>query len=112
MVRALQLTLIVAGPAVFFVATAQAQRERRAGDGLVCVNATRDWNDFGATQSLQAARDFLSRRVKPECTALAQRVRSRILALQPAPVREVKLATAAGPRPEQPRGHQPRSAHV
>jgi hypothetical protein len=85
---------IVLGIAVF----ASAQAQRSSDPSLVCVNATRDWNEYGAAQSLEVARDFLSRRVRPECRGLAQRVLGRIAVLERVRPR-IRIATAA-PRPE------------
>lgn len=107
MVPALRLTLLVAGPAVLLLAAAHAQRQYAAGDGLVCVNAARDWNAFGATSTLQAAQDFLRRRVRPECRQLSARVRDHIAALERARNRDIHIASV-GPRPEPPRARSTR----
>lgn|GEM_PF-4832660 len=85
---------VVAGLLVLSSVNAQ----RRSDPSLVCVNATRDWNEYGEAQSLDVARDFLNRRVKPECPGLAQRVRGRIATLER--VRPRIRTAAATPRPE------------
>jgi len=100
MVRTLRIAALILSPAVILFATAQAQRSSRQRDGLVCVNPTRDWNEFGGGASLSDARDFLKRRVKPECPQLAERVRARVVALEPHRGREAQLASASAPRPE------------
>lgn len=100
-----------------------------ADDGLVCVNASRDWRKSGETMALEAARSFLRNRVKHECPQLRARVEQRVRTLEtaarqrnekrksevatkkpaptPAPRRpEPKVARPAVPAP-QPRPYSP-----
>lgn len=100
MVSTVRLAPIVIVSGIALLASAHAQRS--SDPSLVCVNAARDWNEYGATQPLDVARDFLSRRVKPECPDLARRVRGRIAVLETMRSRQIQIASAA-PRPE-PRG--------
>jgi len=98
-------------------------------DSIVCVNATRDWNDVANTASLEVARRFLAARVRPECPLLATRIRARIASLESARrvesrpevrVPEVRTPAVRRPRPVRPRetpsvvprNPPPRQTHV
>jgi hypothetical protein len=75
---------LCAAAAACVLALAFAAEQGAAADGLVCVNANRDWNRVASTLSLDDARRFLSVRVKPECRQLRARVNGRIAQLEQA----------------------------
>src|SRR4051812_16357609 len=67
---------------------ALAAAAAQGDDSIVCASAGRDWNAMESSVSLNAARSFLSTRVKPECAVLSSSVRHKIAELeaQAAPV--------------------------
>jgi hypothetical protein len=78
------LWLVPLGAASAILLAAAMQPVPAADDSIVCVNATRDWNEMANTASLEVTRQFLGSRVRPECPQLAARVRSRIASLEAA----------------------------
>src|SRR5688572_25942738 len=71
-----------------------------ADDSLVCASPARDWDRIDDSATAGAARAFLRDRVKPECAALATRVRNRIRQIEERERAERAAAPSpAGPEP-------------
>jgi hypothetical protein len=80
MAAPLRLSILLVSSALVLLSGALAQR--RLDDSLVCAASARDWSKLSNEVTAEAARTFLRDRVKPECAALAERVRSRIKTLE------------------------------